>query len=183
MRGAARARFICLRPFAKWRTGSAVAFLIRVGREGGFAATWTAPPPMIAPPHVHAHSFAKAIFTDISRTLFLVRCRPDNRCQSTGVGIGVVRQMQRIPFSASALTTMKPRNASQRALSETSVPLGHRVRGAVNDMPQHGRGRTWLTICFARRFESESRSRPEFFGPDAPRARRAVRRIPIIGPF
>jgi hypothetical protein len=31
---------------------------------------WTAPPPMIAPPAVHAQSFAKAIRTDISRTLF-----------------------------------------------------------------------------------------------------------------
>jgi hypothetical protein len=31
---------------------------------------WTAPPPMIAPPQVQAQSFAKAIRTDIRRTLF-----------------------------------------------------------------------------------------------------------------
>ena len=35
------------------------------GRSGGFSCTWTAPPPMIAPPHVQAQSFAKAIRTDI----------------------------------------------------------------------------------------------------------------------
>jgi hypothetical protein len=40
------------------------------GREGGFSATWTAPPPMIAPPHAQAHSCAKAILTDIEH-LFL----------------------------------------------------------------------------------------------------------------
>ena len=37
-----------------------------LGRGGGFSATWTAPPPMIAPPQVQAQSFAKAIRTDIS---------------------------------------------------------------------------------------------------------------------
>ncbi len=36
------------------------------GRGGGFSATWTAPPPMIAPPQAQAQSFAKAILTDIS---------------------------------------------------------------------------------------------------------------------
>jgi hypothetical protein len=40
------------------------------GRSGAVSATWTAPPPMIAPPQVQAQSFAKAILTDISRTLF-----------------------------------------------------------------------------------------------------------------
>ena len=43
----------------------AFAFLTMAGRAGGFSATWTAPPPMIAPPAVQAHSFAKAILTDI----------------------------------------------------------------------------------------------------------------------
>lgn len=37
----------------------------------GVSATWTAPPPMIAPPHAHAHNLAKAIRTDISS---LSRC-------------------------------------------------------------------------------------------------------------
>lgn len=32
----------------------------------GRSATWTAPPPITAPPHAQAHSFAKAIRTDIS---------------------------------------------------------------------------------------------------------------------
>jgi hypothetical protein len=34
------------------------------------SATWTAPPPMIAPPHVQAHNLASAIRTDIGSTLF-----------------------------------------------------------------------------------------------------------------
>ena len=46
-------------------TELAFAFLTIAGRAGGFSATCTAPPPMIAPPAVQAHSFAKAILTDI----------------------------------------------------------------------------------------------------------------------
>lgn len=37
---------------------------------GGWSAICTAPPPISAPPHVHAHSFAKAIRTDIIPDLF-----------------------------------------------------------------------------------------------------------------
>jgi hypothetical protein len=48
----------------------AFACLMMAGRSGGFAATWTAPPPMTAPPQVQAHNFAKAILTDITLTLF-----------------------------------------------------------------------------------------------------------------
>jgi hypothetical protein len=47
----------------------ALALLMIAGRAGGFSTTWTAPPPMTAPPQVQAHNFAKAILTDISRTL------------------------------------------------------------------------------------------------------------------
>jgi hypothetical protein len=42
------------------------------GREMGFSATCTAPPPITAPPQVQAQSFARAILTDMIRTLFLV---------------------------------------------------------------------------------------------------------------
>lgn len=39
------------------------------------SATWTALPPMIAPPQVQAQSFARAILTDITASLFqTVRC-------------------------------------------------------------------------------------------------------------
>lgn len=51
-------------------TVCAFASLMRTGREGGFSTAWTAPPPMIAPPQVQAHSFAKAIRTDMTSTLF-----------------------------------------------------------------------------------------------------------------
>ena len=48
----------------------ALALLMIAGRSGGLLTTCTAPPPRTAPPQVQAHNFAKAIFTDISRTLF-----------------------------------------------------------------------------------------------------------------
>jgi hypothetical protein len=55
----------------RWRTVDfTFACLTIAGRSGAVSATWTAPPPMIAPPQVQAQSFAKAILTDISRTLF-----------------------------------------------------------------------------------------------------------------
>ena len=49
----------------------AFAVLTMAGRDGGFSATWTAPPPRIAPPAVQAASFARAIFTDIATHLLL----------------------------------------------------------------------------------------------------------------
>jgi hypothetical protein len=67
----------------------AFAFLMIAGRAMGFSATWTAPPPMIAPPHVQAQSFAKAIFTDIRRTLFQAfEVGPESRCQASGAASG-----------------------------------------------------------------------------------------------
>lgn len=39
----------------------------------GFSTTWTAPPPITAPPHAQAHSFAKAIRTDIAEYSFVAR--------------------------------------------------------------------------------------------------------------
>jgi hypothetical protein len=39
---------------------------------GGVSEICTAPPPIKAPPHVQAHNFAKAIFTDISLTSSVV---------------------------------------------------------------------------------------------------------------
>jgi len=60
-RWAARARWRMVRAFA-----FAFAYLTIAGRGSGFSETWTAPPPMMAPPQVQAHNFAKAIFTDIT---------------------------------------------------------------------------------------------------------------------
>ena len=66
------------RTFALGRAFTVLAFalLTIAGRAGGFSATWTAPPPMIAPPQVQAQSFAKAILTDIRRTLFEASIQP-----------------------------------------------------------------------------------------------------------
>lgn len=46
-----------------------LACLTNAGRSGGFSATWTAPPPMIAPPQVQAQSLARAILTDMTAHL------------------------------------------------------------------------------------------------------------------
>jgi hypothetical protein len=49
----------------------ALLALVMAGR-GEDSATWTAPPPMIAPPQAHAHNFAKAIRTDIFQHFLVV---------------------------------------------------------------------------------------------------------------
>lgn len=65
-----RARLTCrpddTRATCRPRTGLLV-FVCRycLTCAGGVSATCTAPPPMIAPPQVQAHNFAKAIRTDI----------------------------------------------------------------------------------------------------------------------
>ena len=54
----------------------ALACLTRTGLSGGFAATCMAPTPMMAPPQVQAQSFAKAIFIDMTSTLFFAFAVP-----------------------------------------------------------------------------------------------------------
>ena len=101
---------------ARWRTALGFAFafacLMMAGRSGGFAATWTAPPPITAPPQVQAHNFAKAIFTDITLTLFqALDAPPDSRRLLSESSTGLAPQMQRNHLGASALTMMSPVNA------------------------------------------------------------------------
>ncbi len=60
----------CFGAAARARIGFALACLTMAGRAGGFSATWTAPPPTTAPPTVQAHSFARAIRTDIPNIPF-----------------------------------------------------------------------------------------------------------------
>jgi len=77
------------------------------GRGAGFAETWTAPPPMMAPPQVQAQSFAKAIFTDIIRTLFLSSA--GGRIWLLQISSGCIQltaQMTKNPLSASPLTIL-----------------------------------------------------------------------------
>ncbi|WP_293980254.1 hypothetical protein [Sphingobium sp.] len=54
--------------------GAALVLAFELWTTAGRAlsATCTAPPPMIAPPQVQAHNFAKAIRTDIGSTLVLL---------------------------------------------------------------------------------------------------------------
>jgi hypothetical protein len=52
-----------------WATGRTACLmmcrLIDTRSAACVSATWTAPPPMMAPPQAHAHNFAKAIRTDM----------------------------------------------------------------------------------------------------------------------
>jgi hypothetical protein len=50
----------------------------------GLSAMCTAPPPMMAPPHVAAHNFAKAIRTDIGFTLFILSGCFASYCRRNG---------------------------------------------------------------------------------------------------
>lgn len=55
------------------RLGAALTLLLlRTPAGRALSATWTAPPPISAPPQVQAHNFANAIRTDIGPTLVLL---------------------------------------------------------------------------------------------------------------
>lgn len=86
-----RWRMRCTRRTMRVRgwTGRTCLMSRRTAGRGDWA-TWTAPPPMIAPPHARAQSFAKAILTDIACSLparwradclHPVRCRWNQKAQ------------------------------------------------------------------------------------------------------
>ena len=75
----------------------ALACFTIAGRGGGFSAAWTAPPPMIAPPHVQAQSFAKAILTDITPIPFLTGLLDRDRQQSSISRLGLRSRCKRSP--------------------------------------------------------------------------------------
>jgi hypothetical protein len=109
--------------------------LLTATRAGGFSTAWTAPPPMIAPPHVQAQSFARAILTDITASLFQT-VRLDGYGPSPNSSpVGPSEQMQTIPLSASALTILLPEKARIPALWAASVPLLNSFSERVNARP------------------------------------------------
>lgn len=149
-----RTRRTCLDRAEAWRTGGALALLdFRIaGRSGGFSATWTAPPPTMAPPTVQAQSLAKAILTDIATHPVLAseRLRVDE-VKYPPVASAYAHQMQRIGFGASALTMMLPQTArktgvwraivpivdiGRRGVNETEVPRQPCFRRAAGDFPR-----------------------------------------------
>ena len=114
-------------------TVRAFAFWTIAGRDGGFSATCTALPPMIAPPHAHAQSCAKAIRTDIEH-LFLAnsgwlprRAGILRRC------FGYVDHMQRIRLSSSALTMIARSGGCSGPLLSNCVPIQDKVVSPVNE--------------------------------------------------
>jgi hypothetical protein len=67
--------------------GAAFTLLLLWTTAGrALSATWTAPPPMIAPPQVQAHNLANAIRTDIGSTLVLFTPRPPSACAGRWTG-------------------------------------------------------------------------------------------------
>jgi len=114
---------------------------------------------MIAPPHVQAQSFAKAILTDIAASLFC----PGRSEKPDGSGIPSCplrsQQMQTIGLSASALTLFLPEMTRIRGVGAASVPKLNRLLRQVN-----GSGKTRTPI---RRAIGAGESRVARFGAEA----------------
>jgi hypothetical protein len=91
-----------------------------------------APPPMIAPPHVQAQSFANAIRTDITSILFLGRPMTKKGGTRSVGRRGGIEQMQTRGLSASALTMFRPKTGWIRAVGKAFVPIVHRPMRGVN---------------------------------------------------
>jgi hypothetical protein len=115
-----------------WSIVRALAVCTMAGRAGGFSTMCMAPPPMIAPPAVQAQSFARAILTDISRTLF---CRwPTNGGNPLSLlaASKSFSRSQKQPPSSSALRTMLRLKARFWAAFRPSVPARDSVEGGLN---------------------------------------------------
>src|SRR4028118_2018020 len=93
------------------------------GREGGFSATWTALPPMIAPPHAQAQSCAKAILTDIEHLFLATSGWLSRRAGILRRCFGYVDHMQRIGLSSSALTMIAAPGGCSGRLLGNCVPI------------------------------------------------------------
>ena len=114
--------------------------LTMAGRAGGFSATWTAPPPTIAPPAVQAQSFAKAIRTDISASRFLA----GRRKAACPLPISVSRRGCRRADANHGFKRKRvnPFRGSKRGRRAGSVPKLHslceRVNGPASPARDHG---------------------------------------------
>jgi hypothetical protein len=80
--------------------------------------------------------------------------------------------MQRIPFSASALTMMMPANAGKAALSTTSVPKEDKGRTGVNEKVRRLCATLWLTRLHRSRFADPGTPRRDYFAALAARSPR-----------
>ncbi len=125
----------------RWaRAGFALACLTIAGRAGGFSATWTAPPPTTAPPTVQAHSFARAIRTDITCIPFLAggvgwRLIPVARSLA---GVAMDEQMQSPVIGASALPVCRSVSGFPRRFRPIRVQL--RARNEWRGRPARAGG-------------------------------------------
>lgn len=94
------------------------------GRAGGFAATCTAPPPMMAPPQAQALSLAMAIFTDMDSPCSCAgRDGERTRSKTADLPVGLQRQMPEIESVSSALTTSMTQFGPPRTWADTCVPI------------------------------------------------------------
>jgi hypothetical protein len=99
-----RTRFTGLRATCRLRTTFLVQqFCTVCAFARGTSATCIAPVPMIAPPHVQAQSFARAIRTDIGFSLFS-RCRCPQRCRRHRLRLSLRAKGQCFVNTAIALT-------------------------------------------------------------------------------
>ena len=88
---------------------------------------------MIAPPQVQAQSFAKAILTDITASLFLTVSADGKGLSQISISRwGSHDEMPAISLSASALTTLMPENGWICPSRTASVPLLNSFLAGVN---------------------------------------------------
>lgn len=142
-----------LRTCATGRTACLVMWrLIDTRSAACVSATCTAPPPMIAPPHAHAHNFAKAIRTDmivfpvwtnrrISRSGFVRRLMPtrgEQRLKFKRVYQGIARPPSDFGTAAPRNMVNVPRRDAFRSFHRRSTNLRYRSARAC------GREPAWL---------------------------------------
>jgi hypothetical protein len=132
VRATRRTRFALTRARAMRAGAATLDFLTMAGRSGGFSVTCTAPPPITAPPAVQAQSFAKAIFTDIIRTLFQVLRLTGQDRPNTGSCETLKQQRQKISLSATSLTILSGFGGRLRRVCGASVPIEDKPLCRVN---------------------------------------------------
>jgi len=76
--------------------GAALVLLLLWTTAGrALSATWTAPPPMIAPPAVQAHNLASAIRTDMKLDPPYPRALARYGHETTGISVAIKRETKR----------------------------------------------------------------------------------------
>lgn len=124
-----------------------------------FSATWTAPPPTSAPPHAQAHSFAKAIRTDMLSLSLSRQSAPD--AVHVQLGCRYPREVQNKSLSSTPLTS---KTAPRRAARLSPGGATWLTSRSGTDRPARGAdlGIHRSLICFSLKAKSRPKSAERF---------------------